>query len=152
MDFRHDELVVGEDAASDRLGQVQAVDDGAVDGGVVHRGESFDPGARLRVGCGAPVAGRGGHVEAVRGRDGAVVVDERPALVPVAAGAVGFVGQGEGPGQQPFAAVGLGDGGQGGVGGEDGDASSLGDAAGQDPGVCGEQQTAAQAAVVNAGQ
>lgn len=151
-DFGDDELVVGEDAALDGVGQVQLVDRGPVDGGVVHRGEAFEARAGLRSfrACGAPVARGRGHVEAVGDRDGAVVVDETPFLVPVSAGAVGLVRECEVPAWQPVGAVGLGQGRQGRVGGEDRGAPSLGDARDERVRVAGDPQAAAQVAVVDA--
>ncbi len=120
-DDRHQDLVVGQDAAFDGLGQVQAEDGGAEDVLAVHggHGRGFHQAREVGGGRGVPDAGGGGHVQAGLGRQRRVVVDGAPALAERTAGAVGLIDDDQVPGGQAVLFVGALDLGGGGVGRED---------------------------------
>ncbi len=100
-DLQHVDLETGQDAALDAFHEADLVQDGPVQGGVVHRGDD-PPAQRLttagravrvgrrvvvgyrRGGAGSPQARGRGHVQAPRGGEARLVVDGRPALRGVA--------------------------------------------------------------------
>ena len=108
-----EDLVVGEAALGDGLGEGDAVDLLAVDGRVVHRAEGDGLLGGLGAGALAIDARGGGHIEAAAGEEVGIVVDagEGRALVlgpEGAGGAVGFVANHKVEGEGLAAEKGLG--------------------------------------------